>query len=296
MPTSSFQIWVAATRPRTLAAAVVPVALGTALAFADGKASPVAAAIALVCALLIQIATNFINELYDFRKGADTHERLGPLRAVAAGLITEAQMKRASIAVLGLAFVLGLFLVAIGGWPILAIGLASIFFAWAYTGGPYPLAYNGLGDVFVFIFFGLVAVCGTYYAQTLSLTWEAAVVALVPAALATNILGVNNLRDIPTDAKVGKRTLAVRIGAKAARALYYALTVMAFAVPLMLFGLGYKWPVLVSLLLLPVAVQLCIQVSQSEGKALNVCLAGTAKLLVLFGVVLTVGLCVGKLL
>lgn len=287
---SKISVWIAATRPRTLAAAVVPVALGTAVAFAEGKASMLPAFVALFCALLIQIGTNFINEIYDFRRGADTAERLGPTRAVAAGLLTEREMTTGAALVLGTAFVAGLYLVYVGGWVILAIGLASIFFAWAYTGGAYPLAYNGLGDVFVFIFFGIVAVMGTTYAQTLEFSLASFIVSLAPGALATNILGVNNLRDISTDRVAGKRTLAVRFGRSFARRLYLTLTCIAFLAPVLLFGLGYQWSVLLPLVATPLAVRLCRQILSTEGRALNPYLGETAKLLVIHGLLFTLGI------
>lgn len=178
---SAFQAWMLAIRPKTLPAGAMPVVIGSALAAADGVFRPLPALVALICALGIQIATNFINEIYDFRKGADTAERLGPTRTVAAGIITEQTMTRVSISLGVSVFVLGLYLVAIGGWPILLIGVLSLLFAWAYTGGPFPIAYSGLGDVFVFIFFGLVAVGGTYYVQALSLPTAVLVAAAAPA-------------------------------------------------------------------------------------------------------------------
>ncbi|NTU54498.1 MAG: 1,4-dihydroxy-2-naphthoate polyprenyltransferase, partial [Chlorobiaceae bacterium] len=204
---SALQAWMLAIRPKTLPAGAMPVVLGSALAFANGTFRVLPALVALICALGIQIATNFINEIYDFRKGADTAERLGPTRTVAAGIISERTMTRVSIG-LGLSvFVLGLYLVAIGGWPILLVGVLSLLFAWAYTGGPFPIAYSGLGDVFVFIFFGLVAVGGTYYVQSLTLPFPVLIAAAAPGAFSVSILLVNNIRDIDTDRKVGKMTL-----------------------------------------------------------------------------------------
>ena len=212
-----FSIWLGAARPRTLPAAVAPVLAASALAWRDGDFEPLAALACLAFALLIQIGTNFANDYYDFVQGADTAERVGPRRAVAAGLVTPATMKRAMAAVFIAAFLVGLTLLAYGGWVLLLIGLASIACGVAYTGGPYPLGYNGLGDVFVFIFFGLVAVATTYFVQAGVVTEEAWIIGAGIGALAANILVVNNYRDVETDAKAGKRTLVVRFGRKAAR-------------------------------------------------------------------------------
>jgi 1,4-dihydroxy-2-naphthoate polyprenyltransferase len=205
-------VWIGAARPRTLPAAVAPVLAASALAWRDGDFTPPAALAALGFALLIQIGTNFANDYYDFIQGADTAERVGPRRAVAAGLVAPAVMKGAMIAVFAAAFAVGLTLLAYGGWPLLVVGVASIVCGVAYTGGPYPLGYNGLGDVFVFLFFGLVAVGATYYVQAGVLTEETWIIGAGIGALAANILVVNNYRDVETDVKAGKRTLVVRFG------------------------------------------------------------------------------------
>jgi len=287
---SAFQAWMLAIRPKTLPAGAMPVVIGSALALANGQFRPLPSLVALICALGIQIATNFINEIYDFRKGADTSERLGPTRTVAAGIISEQTMTRVSI-VLGVSvFVLGLYLVAIGGWPILLIGLLSLLFAWAYTGGPFPIAYSGLGDLFVFIFFGLVAVGGTYYVQALSLPMPVLVAAAAPGAFSVCILLVNNIRDIDTDRKVGKMTLPARIGAPAARALYVTLTVLAYAVPFYMVGAGYSAWSFLSFLSLPLAIGMVRTLYASEGRALNAVLAGTGKVLTVHGVLFSLGL------
>lgn len=291
IPMSTIQLWLHAARPKTLPASVIPVVLASALAAADGHFLLDRAAVALLCAMLIQIATNFINEVYDFRRGADTAERLGPTRAVASGLIGERAMVIASAAVIVVTFFIGLYLVAATGWEILLVGVLSLFFAWAYTGGPFPLAYRGLGDIFVFLFFGLVAVCGTYYVQTLSVTPQSMLLAIVPGALSANILGVNNIRDINTDVAAGKRTLAVRIGKGAAIALYRVLTAAAYAVPIV-FATVYNYSpwVLLPVLTLPLAIKLSRNIAVKSGAELNAVLAGTAGLLVVFGVLLSVGL------
>ncbi|AOS83201.1 1,4-dihydroxy-2-naphthoate polyprenyltransferase [Chlorobaculum limnaeum] len=293
---SAFQAWMLAIRPKTLPAGAMPVVVGSALAFANGVFKPLPALVALICALGIQIATNFINEIYDFRKGADTSERLGPTRTVAAGIITERTMTRVSITLGVSVFVLGMYLVAIGGWPILLIGVLSLLFAWAYTGGPFPIAYSGLGDVFVFIFFGLVAVGGTYYVQALTLTLPVLVAAAAPGAFSVCILLVNNIRDIDTDRKVGKMTLPARIGAPAARALYVALTVLAYLVPFYMFSAGYSPWCLLSLLSIPLAIGMVRTLYASEGRALNAVLAGTGKVLTVHGVLFSAGLVIPHIL
>lgn len=214
---SAWSVWIGAARPRTLPAAVAPVIAASALAWRDGDFVGPAALACLVFALLVQIGTNFANDYYDFVKGADTAERVGPRRAVASGWVTPATMKRAMFAVFALAFITGLTLLGYGGWPLLVIGVASIVCGIAYTGGPYPLGYNGLGDLFVFIFFGLVAVGATYFVQTTVITQEAWFIGAGIGALAANILVVNNYRDVETDARAGKRTLVVRFGRRFAR-------------------------------------------------------------------------------
>lgn len=226
---SPFAIWAGAARPRTLPAAVAPVLAASALAWRDGDFEPWPALACLAFALLIQIGTNFANDYYDFVKGADTAERVGPRRAVASGLVAPATMKRAMTILFAAAFGVGLTLLGYGGWPLLVIGVASILGGLAYTGGPYPLGYNGLGDVFVFIFFGLVAVTATYFVQAGVVTAEAWLVGAGIGALAANILVVNNYRDADTDAKAGKRTLVVRLGKKAARAQFMGSHVLALA-------------------------------------------------------------------
>ncbi|MFA6286842.1 MAG: 1,4-dihydroxy-2-naphthoate polyprenyltransferase [Opitutaceae bacterium] len=226
---TTWMTWAEAARPRTLPAAVSPVLVATAMALRDGGFDAAAALACLVFALLIQIGTNFANDYYDFIKGADTAERVGPRRAVAAGLIAPAVMKRAMIGVFVIAFLAGLTLLNYGGWPLLVVGVASIICGIAYTGGPYPLGYNGLGDVFVFVFFGLVAVGTTYFVQTGQLWGEVLLIGAGIGGLATNILVVNNYRDADTDAKAGKRTLVVRFGRRFARVQFACGHILAGA-------------------------------------------------------------------
>lgn len=224
---SGWSIWLGAARPRTLPAAVAPVLAASALAWRDDEFVWPAALACAVFALLIQIGTNFANDYYDFVKGADTAERVGPRRAVASGLVSPATMKRAMIAVFVVAFAAGLTLLGYGGWPLLIIGVASVICGIAYTGGPYPLGYNGLGDLFVFVFFGLVAVTATYFVQAEVVTLQAWIIGVGIGALAANILVVNNYRDVETDARAGKRTLVVRFGRRFARAQFIAAHVVA---------------------------------------------------------------------
>ncbi len=260
--TTRFSVWLEATRPRTLPAAVAPVVVASALAWRDGGFNAPASILCLAFALLIQIGTNFANDYYDFIKGADTAARIGPRRAVAAGLIAPATMKRAMVGVFIAAFLTGLPLLAFGGWPLLVIGLASIACGYAYTGGPYPLGYNGLGDVFVFIFFGLVAVGATYFVQTEVLTPDVWLIGTGIGALAANILVVNNYRDVETDARAGKRTLVVRWGRRFARGQFGAAHVIAVAV---LLAIGVDdWDPLV----LGGAVALCSAVGWLQARRL----------------------------
>ncbi|MGF1483671.1 MAG: 1,4-dihydroxy-2-naphthoate polyprenyltransferase [Opitutales bacterium] len=227
--------WILAARPRTLGAAVAPVLVGTCLAAHADAFEPVAAVLCLGFAILIQVGTNFANDYFDARKGADTPERIGPTRAVAAGLISEASMKRATYGVLGLAFMVGLGIVPFGGWWLVGVGVASVVFALAYTAGPYPLAYIGLGDVFVFIFFGLVAVGFTYYVQAGSFCRNAWVAGAACGALATNILVVNNIRDRLSDEKANKRTLIVRFGRMYGVLQFWLASLLASFVPVFLY-------------------------------------------------------------
>jgi 1,4-dihydroxy-2-naphthoate octaprenyltransferase len=287
---ASLATWIGAARLRTLPAAVVPVAVGTACAAASGGMAPGPAAAALGGALAIQIGTNFANDVFDAERGADGPDRIGPVRAVAAGLIAPAAMKRAMVAAFAVATLLGIYLVAIAGWPVVAIGVASVASGIAYTGGPWPLGYHGLGDVFVMAFFGFVAVCGTAFVQ-LGHVPALAIAAAVPVgALATAILVVNNLRDAATDARAGKRTLAVRLGRAGGLAEYAALLAIAFAVPLVLAGAGRPWTAL-PLVTLPLgAVRMRALIAAADGPAFNRCLAATAQLLLLHGALFTAGL------
>ena len=284
--------WLAAARPATLLAALAPIAVGTAVAAAEGRARPALAALALATALLLQIAANLANDLFDFEKGADTAERRGPARAVASGWIAPAAMRRAVVAVVAAAALAGLGLVAAGGWPIALAGLLSLGAALAYTGGPFPLGYHGLGDVCVFAFFGLVGVAGSHYVQAGEASPLAFAAALPVGLLVTAILAVNNLRDLDTDARAGKRTLAVRIGARATRVYYDALLAAAFAVPAALVALRALAPAgLLPLLSLPLALGLARAVARAaDGPSFNAALAGTARLAAVFSLLFALGI------
>jgi 1,4-dihydroxy-2-naphthoate octaprenyltransferase len=273
-----------------LLACAVPVLVGAALAQAQGsfKLWPVLAA--LVCAGLLQIGTNLYNDYADFKKGADTADRLGPARATQKGWLTPKQVSWGAAACFAAAVLLGSSLVWVGGWPILLVGVLSVLCGYAYTGGPLPLAYHGLGELFVLLFFGLVAVAGTYYVQALSLhpsLWWAAVPV---GALASAILVVNNLRDRLTDARANKRTLAVRLGATATRVEYSALLALSYASPLLAALLGVApWGWMLSWITLPLALREARAIWTLDGAALNPHLGGTARLEMAFGLTLAVG-------
>lgn len=277
---SGLQAWTIAIRPRTLPAAVAPVLVGTALAIGDGVFTPLPALAALVGALLIQIGANLSNDYLDYVKGVDVPQRLGPRRVAQSGLITLPRLRIGTAGTFALAALVGVYLVYVGGWPILVIGLASLVSAFAYTGGPFPIGYYALGDLFVFLFFGLAGVCGTYYVQALTITPAVLAAAVPVGALTVAILVVNNLRDLKTDGQTGKRTLAVTIGAQASRLEYLLLMVLAYGSPALFWLVGWSsaW-VLLSWLSLPLAGRLVRTVfGTAEGPALNKALAGTAKL------------------
>jgi 1,4-dihydroxy-2-naphthoate polyprenyltransferase len=282
-----WRLWVLAARPATLPAAVVPVLVGTAAVLlpAGGLSRPLAFLAALLCSLLIQIGTNLANDYFDFRKGADTNERLGPTRVTQAGLIAPGQVLTATLVAFGLAALVGLYLVQVGGWPILLVGALSILSGLAYTGGPYPLGYHGLGDLFVFVFFGLVAVVGSAYLQTGQIEPVALGAAIPTGLLVTAILVVNNLRDADTDRAAGKMTLAARFGRPAARVEYGLFVLGAYlfppALPLFDPTVRSHW---LPLLTLPLGLMLVRTVaSRSDGPTLNRALKQTGLLHLLFG-------------
>ncbi len=284
--------WLAAARPPTLLAALAPIAVGTAAAAAEGAARPGIAALALATALALQIAANFANDLFDFEKGADTEERRGPPRALQSGWLDAREMRAGIGLAVGVATLCGLGLVAVGGWPIAAAGSFSLAAALAYTGGPWPLGYHGLGDACVFVFFGVVGVVGSHYVQAGVLSPLAFAASLPVGLLVTAILVVNNLRDLDSDARAGKRTLAVRLGERTTRAYYAALLALAFAVPIALALSGVISPIaLLPLLTLPLALRLAREVGRaSDGASWNAALAGTARLAALFALLFAAGI------
>jgi 1,4-dihydroxy-2-naphthoate polyprenyltransferase len=283
-----WRVWMLAIRVPTLSAAVVPVLVGTAIAAREGRFNAVIFAVVICAALLIQIGTNLTNDLFDFQKGADTGGRLGPVRVVQAGLLSQKQVAAGSALSFGLAILLGLYLVKVGGWPIVAIGLAAVASGIAYTGGPWPLGYHGLGDVFVFIFFGVIAVVGTFYLQSGDVTGAALTASLPVAMLVTAILVVNNLRDIDTDRAAGKWTLAVRFGREVTQLQYSILVLGAYlvAAALWLGGADSAWAML-PWLTVPLGLRLVREIWRSEGgAALNGTLRQTAGLHLIFGILL----------
>lgn len=287
----TLQIWLMAARPRTLPAAAAPVIVGSAVAFHNGAFAVLPALAALLGALLLQIGANFANDVFDYQKGVDTAERLGPLRVTAAGLRSPAQVHAAMWLVFGLAALCGLYLAVHAGWPVIAIGVLSILAALAYTGGPYPLGYHGLGEVAVFLFFGLAAVCGTYYVQALRLDWLAVWAALPMGLLIVAILVINNLRDVDTDRASGKLTLAARFGAGWARREYLWMVIAAYLVPLLMWLSGAAGPfVLAAWGTLPWFIPLARDVYRLSGKPLNRLLGKTGQLTLLYGLFFSAGL------
>ncbi|MFO0685256.1 MAG: 1,4-dihydroxy-2-naphthoate polyprenyltransferase [Sandaracinus sp.] len=286
---TSAALLVRAARPQTLPAGLVPVLVGTAVAHQRGGADLLVALVALTSALFIQIGANYANDVFDAEKGADGPDRVGPVRAVAAGLVSAGAMRAAMWASFAIATALGLILVWLAGWPVIAIGVASILAAIAYTGGPYPLGYHGLGDVFVMIFFGFVAVVGTVFVETRAIDALAWLAALPVGALSTAILVVNNVRDRHTDARVGKRTLAVRLGKRGGLVEQALLFVVSYASAVATAAwLGSPWPLL-PLFTVPLALTAWRALRDREGAALNEILGSTARLLLAFGTLYAIG-------
>ncbi|MBI3124915.1 MAG: 1,4-dihydroxy-2-naphthoate polyprenyltransferase [Ignavibacteriales bacterium] len=288
---TKFDAWVLATRPRTLPAALVPVLVGSSIAINDGMFKPLAAIVALLCAILIQIGTNFVNDLYDFLHGTDKKDRIGPKRVVTSGLISIPEMKLGIIFVFGLSFVLGMYLVHLAGWEILLLGVISILAGIAYTAGPFPLAYNGLGDIASFLFFGLIGTVGTYYVQANEISPFAFWSSIPVGALITNILVVNNYRDREEDQSNGKNTLAVLLGEKFARLQYVFFMIVSYAILFVVY-FTYKnsaW-VFLPLISLPLSVKLIKMIFTLRGRELNKTLELTAKLSALYGLLFAAGI------
>ena len=283
-----WRVWLLAARPATLPAAVAPVLAGSAAATVDTDFRVAGFGVALFAAMFIQIGTNFANDRSDFQRGADAPGRLGPRRATQAGIVTAAQMRTALLVAFALATVAGVYLIILAGWPLLIVGLASIAAGYTYTGGPWPYGYHGFGDLFVFVFFGIVAGMGSYFVQRESLTWEALAVALPVAMTVTAILVVNNLRDVETDRRSGKRTLAVILGARAARLEYGAFVLGAFALmPIFAAADLLPWEAMQTWVALPAALWLVWQVGTgTSGRPLNLILKRTGQVHLALGALL----------
>jgi 1,4-dihydroxy-2-naphthoate polyprenyltransferase len=292
--TTPWSVWLVAARPATLPAAIVPVIVGTAAA-GGGVPRPLSFVAALCSALLIQVGTNFANDLFDFRRGADTVARLGPRRVTQSGLVSPRQVANATGVAFGLAALFGLYLVATSGWVVVVIGVLSILCGIAYTGGPWPLGYHGLGDIFVFVFFGLVAVIGSAYVQIGVITPLAVASAVPVGLLVTAILIVNNLRDIDTDRAAGKETLAVRLGRRFTQTEYATFLVVPYAVPVVLRLVGLVGPWFwLPVISLPLALRLVRLVTRtSDAVVLNRVLKQTGQLHLVFGLLFAVSLIVG---
>ena len=283
--------WILASRPRTLPAAVVPVMVGSALAIYQGVFYPLYSLIAILCSLLIQIGTNFTNDLYDHLKGADTIKRKGPRRVLASGLISVRGMFWGIFIVFFTAFILGLYLVYSSGIVILWIGILSIIAGFAYTAGPFPLAYNGLGDIFVFIFFGIVGTTGTYYLHSQHFSNIAFIISIPVGALITNILIVNNYRDIEEDKNAGKKTLAVILGKEFSRFEYVFFILISFFIPFLLhFKYQFNFWIFLPYITLPIAIMLVKMLYGLTGTQLNKTLELSAKFSALYGLLLSIGI------
>jgi len=290
MKESKLKVWILAARPKTLWASVAPVLIGTAMAFESGALHTISAMSALLGAMLIQIATNFANDYFDYHKGVDNEGRLGPTRMVQAGLVAPSAMKAAFIGVFALALVPGIYLIWRAGLPIAVIGALSILFGILYTAGPFPLGYVGLGEVFVIIFFGPVAVGGTYYVQALEISWPVIISGLAPGLFSVAILTVNNLRDVKSDHRAGKKTLAVRFGVSFSKYEYLLSVVIACLIPLfLLFGDRKHFYLLLAPGVLIAAIPAIKTVFTSEGIVLNRVLESTGKLLLLYSLIFSIG-------
>jgi 1,4-dihydroxy-2-naphthoate octaprenyltransferase len=288
---SPLRLWLVAARPRTLPAAVAPVLVGTSLAGLDDVFHPLRFACAVVASIFIQVGTNLANDYSDARRGADTEDRLGPVRVTAGGLMPPRQVLVGTWVAFAIAVAAGSYLIAVAGWQLLVVGVASIAAGVLYTGGPKPYGYEGLGEAFVFLFFGVVAVVGSYYVQVERLRWEAFALAVPVGLLAAAILVVNNVRDIETDRRAGKRTLAVRMGRERTRRVYAAMLALAFLSPIVIWlAGGLSWCLLFALLAAPLAVPLVRTVgTRTDGASLNGALGGTGKLLAVFSLLLAAG-------
>ncbi len=296
-PISKFKIWLLATRPRTLPAAAAPVIIGAAIAFQESAFRALPAFGALAGALLLQIGANFANDVFDFQKGADTSERLGPTRVTLSGMLSPGEVKAGMWIAFALAALVGIYLTLVSGWPVIAIGLLSIAAAIFYTGGPFPYGYRGLGEFFVFLFFGLAAVNGAFYVQAIRFSLNALIGSIPVGLLIVVILAVNNLRDLPTDLTTGKVTLAVKLGEQGARQEILLLVLLAYLVPLLLTlsKVNSLW-MLLPFLTLPMAVDLIQFTNKNSGKPLNRALARAGQLTLFFSITYSAGVILAHLL
>jgi 1,4-dihydroxy-2-naphthoate polyprenyltransferase len=288
---SPLRLWLVASRPRTLPAAVAPVLVGTSLAGTEGTFKPLRFACALIGSIFIQIGTNLANDYSDARRGADTEDRLGPVRVTAGGLMPPRKVLIGTYVAFGVAVAAGAYLIAVAGWQLLLVGAASIAAGVLYTGGPRPYGYEGLGELFVFLFFGVVAVVGSYFVQVEKLEWEAFALSVPVGLLASAILVVNNVRDIDTDRRAGKRTLAVKLGRGGARTLFDGMLAVAFVAPIAVVASGAltAW-VLLPLLAAPLAIPLRRTIrTRTDGPSLNGALAATGRLLAVYSLLLSAG-------
>ncbi|MDE3131102.1 MAG: 1,4-dihydroxy-2-naphthoate polyprenyltransferase [Acidobacteriota bacterium] len=293
---SPVRIWVMAARPRTLPLGVAPVLVGTALAGFLHVFHPLRFVAALLGSVFIQIGANLSNDYSDAHRGADTEDRLGPVRVTAGGLVPPRQVLIATYVTFGLAVLCGVYLIAVAGWQLLLIGVASIIAGVLYTGGPRPYGYEGLGEVFVFLFFGVAAVAGSYFAQLRDFSWESLVLSVPIGLIAAAVLVVNNTRDIDTDRRANKRTLAVRLGRERSRRMFAAMLAIAYPVALIpwLFGPLEAW-LLLPFLSLPLALRVIrIVATHTDGPSLNRALAKTGQLQLVFCVLLSAGLLLSR--
>jgi len=291
MNSNKLKTWILAFRPKTLTAAIAPVMIGTAMAFGDGIGHWPSAIICLLAALSIQIGTNLANDYYDFKKGADTQDRIGPTRVTQSGLIKPEMVRLSFMIAFALSALCCYVLVQRAGWPIAVIGAISIISGIFYTAGPKPLGYIGLGDVFVLIFFGPVAVASTYYIQSFEMNLAVILAGFAPGLISTAILTVNNLRDIESDAKAGKRTLVVRFGREFAFKEYLFCLITASLLPVLIYGLiEDHLPILLSAIIMLLAIPTISNVlTKTDGPTLNAALASTGKLLLIYSIIFSIG-------
>ena len=291
MTQNNFSAWILASRPKTLHAAISPVLMGTTMAFTDGGVHWLSAFLALFGALMIQIGTNLANDYFDHKHGKDTQERLGPIRVTQAGLVSDQAMKLAISIVFTAAFVAGIYLVYRAGWPIVIIGLLSLLFGVIYTAGPFPLAYLGIADLFAFLFFGPIALAGTYYVQTLEMNWVVLVAGIAPGCFSIALLTVNNLRDVDEDRGTNKKTLIVRLGKSYGRSQYLVSMILAALIPIVLWQMTSSHSgVLITLLALIFSIPAIRGMfGGAQGRGLNRTLAQTGKTQLIYTLLFIIG-------